>query len=112
MEWDAERRANWLYHNQARLSAEAYADAARDAAVQQRLSALEAKQVARNTNYVDPEFATDPTDQYDQSYVEAAYNPTVMPQPGSGGGTLLVWLLGIGAVIAVVFVVATVRWGK
>ena len=79
MEWDAQRRADWLYHNQARLSAEAYADGARDAAVQQRLAALEAQQVPRNVNYVDPEFASDPTDQYDQNYVEAAYNPTVMP---------------------------------
>ena len=79
MEWNAERRAQWLYHNQARLSAEAYADGARDAAVQQRLAALEAQKVPRNVNYVDPEFASDPTDQYDQNYVEAAYNPTVMP---------------------------------
>ena len=53
MEWNAERRAQWLYHNQARLSAEAYADGARDAAVQQRLAALEAQQVPRNVNYVD-----------------------------------------------------------
>ena len=79
MEWDAQRRADWLYHNQARLSAEAYAEGARDAAVQQRLAALEAQKVPRDVNYVDPEFASDPTDQYDQNYVEAAYNPTVMP---------------------------------
>jgi hypothetical protein len=143
MEWNAERRAQWLYHNQARLSAEAYADGARDAAVQQRLAALEAQKVPRNVNYVDQEFASDPTDQYDQNYVEAAYNPSVIPvqmnaasnpttmptqssgSPGynptvvpdhrSGGlsaGTVFLWLSGIGAAVAVVYVVFNVRWGK
>ena len=128
MEWNAERRAQWLYHNQARLSAEAYADGARDAAVQQRLAALEAQKVPRDVNYVDPEFASDPTDQYDQNYVEAAYNPTVMPvqmsaasnptampsqsSGGSGVGTVLLWLFGIGTAGAIVYVVFNVRWGK
>ncbi len=115
MEWDAQRRADWLYHNQSRLSAEAYAEGARDAAVQQRLAALEAQQVARNVNYVDPEFASDPTDQYDQNYVEAAYNPTVMPSQsrgGSGVGTALLWLFGISAAAAIAYVVFNVRWGK
>jgi hypothetical protein len=130
MEWNAERRAQWLYHNQARLSAEAYADGARDAAVQQRLAALEAQQVPRNANYVDQEFASDPTDQYDQNYVEAAYNPTVMPDQssrgaaynptvmpdqssgGPGAGTVLLCLLGIGSAVAIVYVVFNVRWGK
>jgi hypothetical protein len=141
MEWNAQRRADWLYHNQARLSAEAYADGARDAAVQQRLAALEAQRVPRNVNYVDPEFASDPTDQYDQTYVEAAYNPTVMatqnstaynptvltpqsstpynppaiPPQSRGGlsaGTVLLWLFGISAAVAVVYVFFNVRWGK
>ncbi len=115
MEWDAQRRADWLYHNQRQLSAEAYADAARDAAVQQRLAALEAQQVPRNVNYVDPEFASDPTDQYDQNYVEAAYNPTMMPPQSrgeSGVGTVLLWLFGISAVVATAYVVFKVRWGK
>ena len=31
MEWNASRRAEWLYHNQSRISTEAYAEAARDA---------------------------------------------------------------------------------
>jgi hypothetical protein len=130
MEWNAERRAQWLYNNQARLSAEAYADAARDAEVQRRLAALENQQTPRNVNYVDSEFASDPTDQYDQNYVEAAYNPTVIPDQSSGGpgynatvmpdqssgglsaGTVLLWLFGIGATVAIVYVVFNVRWGK
>ena len=128
MEWNAQRRADWLYHNQARISAEAYADGVRDAAVQQRLAALEARKVARDVNYVDPEFASDPTDQYDQNYVEAAYNPTVMPvqvsvapnpsampsqsSGGSGVGTALLWLCGLGTAGAIVYVVFNVRWGK
>ncbi len=115
MEWNAQRRADWLYHNQARLSAEAYADGVRDAEVQQRIAALEAQQVPRDVNYVDPEFASDPTDQYDQNYVEAAYNPTVMPAQSGGGsvvGTALLWLFGLGAAGAIAYVVFYVRWGK
>ncbi|WP_165228078.1 hypothetical protein [Aquisphaera insulae] len=128
MEWNAERRAQWLYHNQARLSAEAYADAARDAEVQRRLAALEAQRVPRDANYVDPEFASDPTDQYDQGYVEAAYNPTAMPEPvpvaatyspaaprgrdGSGGGSVILWLSALCGVVALVYVFFNVRWGK
>ena len=114
MEWDANRRADWLYNNQARLSTEAYAAARQDAAVQQRLAALEAQQAPRNTNYVDPEYAADPTDQYDQSYVEAAYNPAVMPvyvSNGSGRKTVVVVLLVIAFAGAVVFVIVKVRWG-
>ncbi len=115
MEWNAQRRADWLYHNQARLSAEAYADGLRDAEVQQRIAALEAQRLPRDVNYVDPEFASDPTDQYDQNYVEAAYNPTVMPAQsggGSGVGTALWWLFGLGAAGAIAYVVFNVRWGK
>jgi hypothetical protein len=116
MEWDAERRANWLYNNQARLSAEAYAAARQDVAVQQRLAALEARQVPQNVNYVDPEFAADPTDQYDQTYVEAAYNPTVMPvsEPsgGSGAKTIILALLGITVVGSLIYFALTYRWGS
>ncbi|QEH35038.1 hypothetical protein OJF2_35830 [Aquisphaera giovannonii] len=127
MEWNAERRAQWLYHNQARLSAEAYADAARDAEVQRRLAALEAQRVPRDANYVDPEFAADPTDQYDQNYVEAAYNPAAMPEQdrgtpaypaaaqqsrGSGIGTLMLWITGVCGAAAVAYVFFNVRWGK
>ena len=122
MEWDAQRRAEWLYHNQARISAEAYADAMRDAEVQRRLAALEAQKVARNVNYVDPEFRDNPTDAYDQNYVEAVYNPPVMPvsYTSSGGGPsaagvgkFFLWTLGIGCVVALgAYLVFGVRWGK
>jgi hypothetical protein len=113
MEWDAQRRADWIYNNQSRLSVEAYAAARQDVAVQQRLAALEAQRTPRNTNYVDPEFAADPTDQYDQNYVEAAYNPAVMPVYDSGPGwkSVVVVLLIILVVGTLVWFASTRRWG-
>lgn len=125
MEWNANRRAEWLYHNQSRISAEAYADAARDADVQRRLAALEAEKKPRNNDYVDPEFEENPSDQYDQDYVEAAYNPTEMPaaaasaasepavvQSHSGFGTFL-WslVLTVGTLAGVWWLVFRKRWG-
>jgi len=121
MEWNASRRAEWLYHNQSRISAEAYADAARDAEVQRRLAALEAEKKKKDPDYVDPEFAENPSDQYDQDYVEAAYNPTVQPavaaEPGvvrsqSGAGWLWSLLLTIGVLAGLWWLVFRMRWGR
>lgn len=97
MEWNAERRANWLYHHQAELSREAYNDALRDAEVQQRLKALETQNIARNSHYVDDEYKENPTDAYAQSYVEAAYNPQTQ-----NSGTSPLRVLGVIGVIALV----------
>jgi hypothetical protein len=115
MEWSAERRAQWLYHNQARLSAEAYADVARDAEVQRRLAALEAQKTPHNPDYVDPEFVSNPTDMYDQNYVEAAYNPGVVTTNSTGHSFLKVvfWIFFTLVVVGVVYwLVCGVRWGK
>jgi hypothetical protein len=121
MEWNASRRAEWLYHNQSRISAEAYAEAARDADVQKRLAALEAEKKQRDPDYVDPEFAENPSDQYDQDYVEAAYNPTVRPAVApptavvparSGFGWLESLLLTLGGLAGLWWMVFRVRWGR
>lgn len=121
MEWNASRRAEWLYHNQSRISTEAYAEAARDAEVQRRLAALESEKKRRDPDYVDPEYAENPSDQYDQDYVEAAYNPTVMPAAAaqrevvrsqSGGGWLWSLLLTTGVLAGLWWLVFRMRWGR
>lgn len=131
-EWSAERRARWLYHHQANISTQAYADAARDAEVQQRLAALEQQHTPRDPDYVDPEFRSDPTDMYDQAYVEAAYNPVLAdapivasssaaPAPASrSSGSLMTGLLSAIALLAACsglafgayWLLFVVRWGK
>ncbi len=113
MEWSADRRANWLYHNQARISSEAYADVARDAEVQKRLAALEAQKGPRDSNYVDPEFKEHPTDVYAQKYVEAAYNPVPMQSSSpSWMWTIVTLTAGIGLLGAATYGVFAIRWGK
>ncbi len=84
MEWDAARRAQWLYHNRHTIETAAYQEGLKDAAVAAEIARLEAEKVAANPNYVDKEFEQDPSLMYEQEYIEAAYNPTVVPPASSG----------------------------
>lgn len=111
-EWSAERRADWLYNHRSEIDQSAYQRGVQDAQVQQRLAQLESQNAARNPDYVDKDFAEDPSLQYDQSYVEAAYNPTVVQSDGSGL-TFLKWVVILSLVGAVCYVVMfRIRWGK
>lgn len=90
MEWDAERRARWLYNNQERISQDAYAQGVRDAQVQAYINKWKAEQRAVDREYVDPEFAQDPSLMMTQDHIEAVYNP----QP-AGGATAVLWVFAI-----------------
>jgi len=111
MEWDASRRARWLYNNQSNIESSAYQKGMQDAAVAAEIARLKT-QGAADPNYIDKEFADNPDLMYDQDYVEAAYNPTVQPQR-SAAGTLFKWVI-ILSVLGVVgyFLVFKMRWGK
>lgn len=115
MEWNAERRARWLYHNQANIESAAYQKGMQDAAVAAELARLKAENTVADPNYIDSEFKDNPDLMYDQDYVEAAYNPTVVP-PSSGAGTavtILLWLIIICFLCYVgYYVVFKVRWGS
>lgn len=115
MEWSAQRRATWFYHNRSNIDAAAYQRGVQDTEVQQRLAALEAGGAARNGDYVDPEMADNPGMQYSQDYVEAAYNPTVVANTGGGSaaGTVFVWMLVIVfGFVAVWFVSTKLKFGN
>jgi len=110
MEWNAERRARWLYHNQHTIEQAAYERGMRDQAVAEELAKLKAQNVSVNPDYVDPEFKENPDLMYSQDYVEAAYNPTVAP---STGISFLGWVIGILIIGGVViFVLTQVRFGR
>lgn len=99
-EWDAERRARWFYNHRYDIDQSAYERGVRDAQVAAAINRMESQRVYRDTNYVDPEFKANPVGQYDDAYVEAAYNPTVVhttSQPVDSGAALTVflWLGGI-----------------
>ena len=114
MEWSAQRRATWFYHNRSNIDTAAYNRGVQDTEVQQRLAALEAGGTARNTDYVDSEMADNPGMQYSQDYIEAAYNPTVISSGrGSAAGTVFVWICVIAfGFVAVWFVSTKLKFGK
>ncbi len=80
-EWSAERRAMWLYNNQNHIDKEAYNRGVQDAQVAAELAKLKAANAKIDEDYVDPEFKDDPSIMYDDKYIEAAYNPTVIEHP-------------------------------
>lgn len=114
MEWNAERRARWLYNNRANIEASAYQRGMQDAQVAAAVAQMEAQGVQANPDYVDPEFADNPDLMYSQDYVEAAYNPTVVQSSGGGAaGTILMWILIIGILGFLGFFLLTkVRFGR
>ena len=114
MEWSAERRARWLYHNQNTIEREAYERGMKDAAVAAELAKLKAEGVNPNPDYVDAEFADNPDLMYEQEYVEAAYNPVVVEtRSGSGLLTVFIWIIIIGFLCYLAYVLLfKVRWGR
>ena len=111
MEWDASRRARWLYNNQSNIESAAYQKGMQDAAVAAEIARLKTEGAAADPNYIDKEFSDNPDLMYDQDYVEAAYNPMV--QQPSSAGTVLKWLV-VGTILGVFGYVLLfkVRWGE
>lgn len=114
MEWSAERRARWLYHNQHNIESSAYQRGLQDAQVAAQIKQMEAQNLQRNADYIDPEFTENPSDMYSQEYIEAAYNPTVAPaSTGSGVGKFLMWVFLLTLILVGGYLILTrVRLGK
>lgn len=111
-EWDAERRARWLYNHQNVIERDAYERGMRDAAVAQRVAELKAQNSQIDPDYVDPEFAKDPSLMYTQDHIEAVYNPEVATDNSGAGIVLLVILGGVVLCVAAYVLVFHIRWGK
>jgi hypothetical protein len=111
MEWDAERRAQWFYNHQNTIERDAYERGMSDSAVAQRVAQLKAQNSKIDTDYVDPEFAKDPSLMYTQDHIEAVYNPEVVAPKTSGRTVLLILGAGVLCVAAYVLIFR-VRWGK
>ncbi len=106
MEWDAERRARWLYNHRYSIETSAYERGMRDASVAAEVAKLEARSTQRDTAYVDKEFADNPDLMYTQEAVEA----TVAP---SRAGWVILWVfVGLGGVALTVWFVGFKRWGN
>lgn len=117
--WDANRRAAWAYNHRYEIEADAYARLVRDAEVQRQIALMEARRAPRDTAYVDVDYRDNPADQYDQGYVEAVYNPTVVPvadrpvvvvHDGGSGWAVLGWLLVFGVIGVGIYLFFFKRW--
>lgn len=113
MDWDAQRRAAWFYHNQGRIEESAYLRGMQDAQVAAEYRKLEAQRIARNRDYVDPEFVSDPSMMLDDNYIEAAYNPRPRSQQAEeahasneNASAVLKWIcVGFCVVAGIVFLI-------
>jgi hypothetical protein len=112
-EWSAERRAKWLYHNRYNIEQSAYERGIKNAQVAAAVAQMEAKNVSRKEDYIDPEFSDNPDLMYDQEYIEAAYNPTVVHQTSGGIASILLWIIIISVLCyAAYLLVFKVRFGR
>lgn len=112
-------RASWAYHHRQSMDEARYRDMLRrDASLEARIRQLEAERVAR-----DPKYAPGGLDydlMYDDSYVDAVYNPISAPAletrpapatyTSSGGSSLFVWLIAICFVVFLIWLVFFKRW--
>jgi hypothetical protein len=96
-EWDADRRARWLYNHRYTIEESAYQQGMRDAQVAASLNRLENQRAYRDPNYIDSEFRNDPSLQYTDEYVHAVYNPPVHHETDPGAALeVFLWL---GAIV-------------
>jgi hypothetical protein len=111
-EWDAERRARWLYHNQHTIERDAYERGMQDAKVAEYVAKMKTENMAVNSDYLDDEFKDDPSAMYTQEHLEAVYNPKVVDH----GNTVLivigVVILGGVTIMVLYWLVFIKRWGK
>ena len=116
MEWDAERRARWLYNHQHDIDQEAYRQGMRDAAVAQRIAEMKASHIKPDDEYVDPEFSNDRTMMYDQDFIEASYNPKVVHGDPEGAATVMYVFLALLVVMFTMFILwavfTQIRFGR
>jgi hypothetical protein len=113
-EWSAERRAMWFYHNQNNIERNAYERGIQDAEVAKHLAEIKAKNVSVDPDYVDPEFAKDPSLMYDDAYIEAAYNPEVQPESSSFAAIMLALfciILGAMSLYFLYWAIFVKKWG-
>lgn len=92
MEWDAERRARWLYHNRYQIEQNAYERGVQDQQVRQYIQKLEQENAQRDPGYVDKDFSQDPSLMYTDEHVNAIYNT---PESSTSGRTVAFVLGGI-----------------
>lgn len=126
MDWSAERRAQWFYHNQNNIDKDAYEKGMQDAVVAMEVAKLKAANTPVDSNYVDPEFKDNPDLMYSQEYVNDVVEPEPIQQPvvqtvapsqeenleheeSNALGIFLLFVLVFGGIFVFVFLI---KWGE
>lgn len=110
-EWSAERQALWLYHNQNNIERDAYERGLRDAEVARIVARMNSQQVRRDPDYIDHEFNRSPHLMYDDDFVEAAYNPTVVQHRTNTTPTDPGAALNVLAILGCIVLGGLILWG-
>lgn len=77
-----DQRAYWTYHHRQQMDDARYREmVTKDVQLETRIRALEQQKVARDPNYVPTAMKDNPDLMYSDQYVNAAYNPQVIPPP-------------------------------
>jgi hypothetical protein len=94
LDWSLDRQAMWFYHNQATIDHALYEQQlANNAALRAKVVELETKRIARDPHYIDSEYKDNPDLMYDDNYVHAVSNPTVVPHHGTSIGWIVLWII-------------------
>ena len=101
LDWSAERRAAWLYHNSEVIRRDLYQRELEDPEVARAVAELKKKQTKCNPLYVDPQYVSDPDLMFNAEYVDAVFhhdNTDTWSIPWgwltlirAGGGVVAVW---------------------
>lgn len=110
-EWNAERRALWLYNNRTNIERDAYERGLRDAEVARIVARMEAQRIKADPDYIDPEFNRAPHLMYDEDFVEGAYNPTVVPIRTNTTPTDPGAALNVLAILGCIVLGGLILWG-
>lgn len=94
LDWNAQRRAEWLYHNQHRIDSQIYQQQLQNEELRREIERIKAQNTPVNPNYVDKEYSENPDLMYDDNYVAAAYNPAPVPVSTTRSWTWVWWLTG------------------
>jgi hypothetical protein len=115
-EWDAERRARWLYNNRNQIEADAYNRGVQDAEVQAYIRKLEQQNARPDPNYVDRDFAQDPSLMYTDEHINAVYNPAPVVPADPAASRMAFYMLGAIVLIVLaglgVYVLCNIRIGN
>ena len=77
LDWDINRRAMWMYHNQSVMDQQLYQQQlSQNADLRARVAALESQGMRRDPRYIDPEFKENPDLMYDDGHIAAVVHPS------------------------------------